>query len=134
MQLAIKPAAGRSDDGRVGVADRVGIPVLVVGRGRHGALSLSRSLSPAALSPMSFVEDMFVNPAVVNASFAQCVTDAAMAAAKAGANTSQVLAEMLGECEDADEGKLPAGGYGVFQLLFLMVSQHHHTLHIRRLE
>ena len=70
---------------------------------------------------MSFVEDMFVNPAVVNASFAQCVTDAAMAAAKAGANTSQVLAEMLGECEDADEGKLPAGGYGVFQLLFLMV-------------
>lgn len=66
---------------------------------------------------MSFVEDLFVNPAVVNASFAQCITEAA----KAGAKNATELASLLADCEEADEGKLPAGGYGVFQLLFLMV-------------
>ncbi len=69
---------------------------------------------------MSFIENLFINPAVANASFTQCVTNAAAHAAKAGANSSAVLAGLLADCEDTDEGKLPEGGYGVFQLLFLM--------------
>lgn len=69
---------------------------------------------------MSFVEDLFVNPAVANASFTQCVTDAAAHAANASTNGSVVFADLLADCEGTDEGKLPAGGYGVFQLLFLM--------------
>ena len=60
---------------------------------------------------MSFVEDMFVNSAVENGNFTKCLIDAALAA-------NSPLA--IQNCEDANEGKLPEGGYGVFQLLFLM--------------
>jgi hypothetical protein len=69
---------------------------------------------------MSFVEDMFVNPGVANASFTKCLTAAAHAAA-ANATNATMLADLLADCEDTNEGKLPAGAYGGFQLLFLMV-------------